>query len=44
MDAQLRKKELLPTMPEQADGQGSNIAMNMMQQQQNPNNSPITTM
>ena len=44
MDAQLRKKELLPTMPEQADGQGSNIAMNLLAGQQNANTQPIATM
>lgn len=44
MDAQLLKKELLPTMPEQADAQWSNMAMNLLAGQQNPNNSPITTM
>lgn len=41
MDAQLRKKELLPTMPEQADGQGANLAQNLMMQQSNPNTQPV---
>lgn len=40
----LKKAELAPEMPAQTDGQGSNMAMNMMAQQSNPNTTPMATM
>lgn len=42
--ARLRKKEMTPPVPAQADGQGSNTAMNMLQQQSNPNTTPMATL
>lgn len=42
--ARLRKKEMMPEMPMQWDWWGSNVAMNMLQQQTNPNTTPMATM
>lgn len=39
--ALIKKKELMPTMPQGADGQGANLAQNLMMQQSNPNTQPV---
>lgn len=38
---QIRKKEMIPTMPEQVDQGGANLAQNMMIQNSNPNTTPM---
>ena len=43
-DVLIKKIEATPEMPTQTDWQGSNMAMNMMSQQSNPNTQPVTTM
>lgn len=40
----IKKKELEPTMPQGADGQGANLAQNLMMQQSNPNTQPVWAM
>lgn len=40
----IKKKELMPTMPQGADGQGANMAMNLLAGQQNANSTPVGAM
>jgi hypothetical protein len=42
--ARLRKKEMMPTQEVQSDGQGSNMAMNLLAWQNNPNTTPMQTL